>query len=67
MPKWKLLLAVVAVYSKNHLKFRKIDCFRCRSMHLATIKPQQIHLDGETPFEARKIRWESKGKFRFVM
>ena len=67
MPKWKLLLAVAAVYSKNHLHFRKIDCYKCRSMFLATVKPQQIHLDGETPYEARKIRWESKGKFRFVM
>ncbi len=65
MPKWKLLLAVAAVYSKNHLRFRKIDCFRCNTMYLATVKPQQIHLDGETPYEARKIRWESKGKFRF--
>ena len=66
MPKWKLLLAVAMVYSKNHLKFRKVSCHRCMSMRLATIKPQQVHLDGETPYEARRIRWETRGKLRFV-
>jgi diacylglycerol kinase family enzyme len=66
MPKWKLLLAVAMVYSKNHLKFRKINAYKCKSMYLATMKPQQIHLDGETPYEASKIRWKTAGKFRFV-
>ncbi len=66
MPKWKLLLAVAMVYSKNHLKFRKINAYRCRRMFLATMKPQQIHLDGETPYEASRITWETGGKFRFV-
>ncbi|MBR4718646.1 MAG: YegS/Rv2252/BmrU family lipid kinase [Lachnospiraceae bacterium] len=66
MPKWKLLLAVAMVYSKNHLRFRKINCYRCKTMYLATMKPQQIHLDGETPYEAHRIRWETKGKLRFV-
>ena len=66
MPKWKLLLAVAMVYSKKHVLFRKITVHRCSSMYLATMKPQQIHLDGETPYEARKIRWEVRGKFRFV-
>lgn len=66
MPKWKLLLAVGMVYSKNHLKFRKINAYRCRRMYLATKKPQQIHLDGETPYEASRIRWDVGGKFRFV-
>jgi YegS/Rv2252/BmrU family lipid kinase len=66
MPKWKLLLAVAMVYSRNHLRFRKISCYRCKSMYLVTSRPQQIHLDGETPFEARRIRWETGGRFRFV-
>ena len=66
MPKWKLLLAVAMVYSKNHLRFRKINAYRCRRMYLATKKPQQIHLDGETPYEASRIRWDVGGKFRFV-
>lgn len=66
MPKWKLLLAVAMVYSKNHVRFRKINCYRCKTMYLATMKPQQIHLDGETPYEAHRIRWETKGKLRFV-
>ncbi|MCR5507754.1 MAG: hypothetical protein K6F34_03615 [Lachnospiraceae bacterium] len=66
MPKWKLLLAVAMVYSRNHLRFKDITCYRCRSMHLVTSKPQQIHLDGETPYEARHIRWKTGGKFRFV-
>ncbi len=66
MPKWKLMLAVAMVYSKNHLLFRKINTFKCNRMYLATRKPQQIHLDGETPYEASRIRWETAGKFRFV-
>ncbi len=66
MPKWKLMLAVALVYSKNHLKFRKINTFKCRKMYLAAMKPQQVHLDGETPYEASKIRWETAGRFRFV-
>ncbi len=66
MPKWKLLLAVAMVYSKKHLLFRKITAHRCSSMYLVTMKPQQIHLDGETPYEASRIRWESRGKIRFV-
>ncbi|MBR5766155.1 MAG: YegS/Rv2252/BmrU family lipid kinase [Lachnospiraceae bacterium] len=66
MPKLKLLLAVAMVYSKKHLLFRKITTHRCSSMYLVTMKPQQVHLDGEPPYEARKIRWESRGKLRFV-
>lgn len=66
MPKLMLLLAVALVYSKNHLRFRNINCYKCRSMYLTTMRPQQIHLDGETPYEAHKIRWETKGKLRFV-
>lgn len=66
MPKWKLLIAVPMVYSGNHLRFRKINCYKCKSMFLATMKPQQVHLDGEIPYEAHKIRWETKGKLRFV-
>ncbi|MCR5355768.1 MAG: YegS/Rv2252/BmrU family lipid kinase [Lachnospiraceae bacterium] len=66
MPKWKLLLAVAMVYRKMHLMFRKITAHRCSAMYLVTMKPQQVHLDGETPYEARKIRWESRGKLRFV-
>jgi diacylglycerol kinase family enzyme len=66
MPKWKLMLAVAMVYSGKHLLFRKISVHRCRSVFLATIKPQQLHLDGETPYEANKIRWETGGKLRFV-
>ena len=66
MPKWKLMLAVAMVYSKKHLRFRKINCYKCGSMFLATMKPQQVHMDGETPFMARKIRMEIAGKLRFV-
>ncbi len=66
MAKPLLLLAVAMVYSENHLRFKNINCYRCKSMYLAAMKPQQIHLDGETPYEARRIRWETKGKLRFV-
>ena len=66
MPKWKLLLAVAMVYSQNHLRFRKINTYKCKSMYLAAMKPQQVHLDGETPYEASRIKWETGGKFRFV-
>lgn len=65
MPKWKLILAVAAVYLKKHLLFRNIHCYRCRTMRLVSENPQWIHLDGETPYQAREILWVSKGKVRF--
>lgn len=65
MPKWKLMIAVALVYMKKHLLFRNIDCYRCKTMRLVTKKPQQIHLDGETPCKAKEVLWASKGKVRF--
>lgn len=65
MPKWKLLLAVGAVYLKKHLLFRNIHAYRCKTMRLVTEEPQWIHLDGETPYQAKEILWVSKGKVRF--
>lgn len=66
MPKIKLLLAVAMVYSGNHLKFSRVSTHKCKRMYLVTAKPQQIHLDGETPYMASRIRWDVGGKFRFV-
>lgn len=66
MPKPMILLAIALVYSKKHTWFRNINCYKCKTMYLTTMRPQQIHLDGETPYEAHKIRWETKGKLRFV-
>ena len=65
MPKWKLLLAVALVYLKKHLLFRNVTCHRCKTMRLVAKKPQWIHLDGETPYQAREVLWVSKGKVRF--
>lgn len=65
LPKWKLLLGVVLVYGKKHLLLRNVDCYRCKTMRLVAEKPQQIHLDGETPYQAKEILWTSKGRVRF--
>ncbi|MBO4292601.1 MAG: hypothetical protein J5898_11895 [Lachnospiraceae bacterium] len=66
MPKWKLMLGVALVYMKKHELLRNITCYRCKTMRLVAQKPQQIHLDGETPYQVQEILWISKGKFRFV-
>lgn len=65
MPKWKLLLAVAAVYVKKHLLFRNIHVYRCKTMRLEAKDPQWVHLDGETPYQAREILWADQGKVRF--
>lgn len=65
MPKGKLLLGVALVYLKKHLLLRGINCYRCKTMRLVAEKPQQIHLDGETPCKAREILWSCKGRVRF--
>ena len=65
MPRWKLMLAVAMVYLKKHLLFRNISCHRCKTMRLVAEKPQWVHLDGETPYQAKEVLWVSKGKVRF--
>lgn len=66
MPKWKLLLGVMLVYGKKHLLLRNIDCYQCKTMRLVSEKPQQIHLDGETPYQTKEILWTCKGRVRFM-
>lgn len=65
MPKWKLMLGVALVYLKKHVLFRNITCHRCKTMRMVAKKPQWIHLDGETPWQATEVLWVSKGKVRF--
>ena len=65
MPKWKLLIAVGLVYLKKHLLFRNITCHRCKTMRLVANRPEWVHFDGETPWQAKEVLWVSKGKFRF--
>ncbi len=65
MPKWKLLLAVALVYGKKHLLFRNITTYRCKTMRLVATKPQWVHLDGETPYQAKEVLWVCKGRIRF--
>jgi len=65
MPKWKLTMAVALVYFKKHLLFRNITCHRCKTMRLVADKPQWVHLDGETPYQAKEVLWVCKGKVRF--
>lgn len=66
MPKWKLMLGVALVYAKKHLLFRNITCHRCKTMRLVADKPQWVHLDGETPYQAKEVLWVSKNKLRFL-
>ena len=65
MPKWKLLLAVALVYGEKHLLFRNITTYQCRTMRLVATKPQWVHLDGETPYQAKEVLWACKGGIRF--
>ena len=65
MAKWKLMTAVALVYFKKHLLFKNITCHRCKTMRLVCDKPQWIHLDGETPYQAKEVLWISKGRVRF--
>ncbi|MBP5281340.1 MAG: YegS/Rv2252/BmrU family lipid kinase [Lachnospiraceae bacterium] len=66
MPKWKLMLGVALVYLKKHLIFKNITCHRCKTMRLVADKPQWVHLDGETPYQAKEVLWVTKGKVRFM-
>ena len=65
LPKWKLLLGVTLVYGKKHLLLHNVDCYQCKTLRLVAEKPQQIHLDGETPYKAKEILWICKGHVRF--
>ena len=65
MSKLQLLMGVALVYFKKHQLLRNINCYRCKTMRLVTEKPQQLHLDGETPYRASEILWSSKGRLRF--
>ncbi|MCR4597404.1 MAG: YegS/Rv2252/BmrU family lipid kinase [Acetatifactor sp.] len=65
MPKWKLMLGVILVYFKKHLIFKNITCHACKTMRLVCDKPQWVHLDGETPYQAKEVLWVSKGKLKF--
>lgn len=65
MPKWKLLLAVILVYGKQHLRFRNITGYRCRRYEVWTDTPQWVHMDGETPCRICYLAVECKQGLRF--
>ena len=65
MSKGKALLGVALVYFKKHLLLRNITCGQCKTMRLVCEKPQWIHFDGETPYQAKEVLWVGRGKLRF--
>lgn len=66
MPKWKLLLAVMLVYRKKHLLFRRITEHRCQRISIRTERPQWFHIDGDAPCQVRELMLECKSGLRFV-
>lgn len=66
MPRWKLLLAVMLVYGKKHLLFRKIREYKTRKLTIYGEQPQWIHLDGETPCKVTGCRMQCVSGLRFV-
>lgn len=65
MPKWKLLLAVVLVYAKQHFRFQRITRYRCRRLLVRVRKPQWFHMDGETPCRILNVEMECRSGLRF--
>ena len=66
MPKFKLLLAVVLVYLKQHLCFKKITVHRCKKMVIQTDAPQWFHLDGDTSEQISEITLTCHSGLQFV-
>ncbi len=66
MPKGKLLLAVLLVYLKKHLCFKKITVHKCKKMTVQFDTPQWFHLDGDTSQQVSEITMECRLGLRFV-
>ncbi len=66
MPKLKLLLAVVLVYLKQHLCFKKITVHRCKKMVIQLDAPQWFHLDGDTSEKISEITMVCRSGLQFV-
>lgn len=65
MPKFKLLLAVIMVYMKQHYRFRDITAHRCREVRVELETPQWFHMDGETPAKIQKLQMRCCTGLRF--
>lgn len=66
MSKCKLLLAVMLVYLKKHLLFKRITIHRCRRLYIRTEEPQWFHMDGETPCQIKELVLTCRSGIRFV-
>ncbi len=66
MSAFKLLFAVLAVYIKQHLRFREVRNDRSKSMTMHLSKPRWLHVDGDPQCEANYVRTESKSGLRFI-
>jgi YegS/Rv2252/BmrU family lipid kinase len=66
MPRWKLLLAVMLVYARQHYRFSEISGHRCKKMVIRTEKPQWFHMDGETPYRIRQLTLSCRSGLHFV-
>lgn len=65
MPKWKLLLAIIMVYGKKHVRFKNILVRRCKRLEIVPDKPQWFHMDGETSHRIKRITMECESGFYF--
>ena len=67
MSRFKLLLAVLMVYVKQHYRFRNITAYRCRKLRVKPTEPQWFHMDGETPDKIVGLELESCNGLHFYM
>lgn len=66
MPKWKLALAVMMVYTKKLYWFKAVSGYRCKKLQIKLDEPQWYHTDGEISQKIVEIALECKQGLRFV-
>lgn len=63
IPKWLILLALPTAFYGGHYRFRGIDHYTARTVHLETSIPLWVHTDGEVTMKCRSITltcWQQK-------
>ncbi len=66
MPILRTLQAFVLLMQGKHMQLPEITVTRCRQAQVTVSRPEWFHMDGETPFRTKKIRFSIKNGLRFI-
>ena len=68
IPKWLVLLALPTAFTGDHYRFKGIDRYQARLIHLETSTPLWVHTDGEVTMKSSSVTMScQRNRLQFLL